>query len=45
MYRGKVSHSKVRAITRIATPENVGYLLYIAIDGLISCDDDPIDED
>ena len=31
--QGKVSYSKVRAMTRIVTPENEGYLLYIAEDG------------
>jgi len=31
--QGKVSYSKVRAMTRIATPENETYLLYIAENG------------
>jgi len=31
--KGKVSYSKVRAMTRIATPENEEYLLYIAENG------------
>lgn len=34
--RGKVSYSKVRAMTRIATPENEGYLLYISENGTAS---------
>jgi hypothetical protein len=34
--QGKVSYSKVRAMTRIATPENEGYLLYIAENGTAS---------
>jgi hypothetical protein len=33
---GKVSYSKVRTMTRIATPENEGYLLYIAENGTAS---------
>ncbi len=31
--RGKLSYSKVRAMTRVATPENEHYLLYIAENG------------
>ena len=31
--QGKVSYSKVRAMTRIATPENEAYLMYIAENG------------
>ena len=31
-----MSYSKVRAMTRIATPENEGYLLYIAENGTAS---------
>ena len=31
--QGKVSYSKVRAMTRIATPENEEYLLYLAENG------------
>lgn len=34
--RGKVSYSKVRAMTRIATPENECYLLYISENGTAS---------
>ena len=34
--QGKVSYFKVRAMTRIATPENEGYLLYIAENGMAS---------
>ncbi len=34
--QGKVSYSKVRAMTRVATPENEGYLLYIAENGTAS---------
>ena len=34
--QGKVSYSKVRAMTRIATPENEEYLLYIAENGTAS---------
>ncbi len=34
--QGKVSYSKVRAMTRIATPENEGYLLYISENGTAS---------
>jgi hypothetical protein len=34
--QGKVSYSKVRAMTRIATPENETYLLYIAQNGTAS---------
>src|SRR5688572_12756693 len=33
MERGEVSYSKVRAITRVATPENESYLLQIALHG------------
>ena len=33
MERGQVSYSKVRAITRVATPENEHYLLEIALHG------------
>jgi hypothetical protein len=33
MERGEVSYSKVRAITRVATPENEHYFLKIALDG------------
>jgi len=31
--QARVSYSKVRAMTRVATPENEGYLLYIAENG------------
>jgi hypothetical protein len=34
--QGRLSYSKVRAMTRIATPENEGYLLYIAENGTAS---------
>jgi len=34
--QGKVSYSKVRAMTRVATPDNEGYLLYIAENGTAS---------
>lgn len=34
--QGKVSYSRVRAMTRIATPENEGYLLHIAENGTAS---------
>jgi hypothetical protein len=33
MERGEVSYSKVRAITRVATPENEHYFLHIALHG------------
>ena len=33
MRRGKVSYSKVRAVTRVATPENEEDLLYVALAG------------
>lgn len=35
--QGKVSYSKVRAMTRVATPDNEAYLLYIAQNGT-ACD-------
>jgi len=34
--QGRISYSKVRAMTRIATPENEEYLLYIAENGTAS---------
>ena len=33
MRRGKISYSKVRAVTRVATPENEDDLLYVALAG------------
>ena len=36
MRRGRVSYSKVRAVTRVATPENEEDLLYVALAGTAS---------